>query len=686
MTVDISDLGSCDEHLLIASVCRDSFEQFIKEFWHCVPGVGKLVWNWHMSVFARELQEIAERVFLNLPRKHDLCTNVSPGTTKSLIYSVLFPAWLWTRMPSCRILTASYAQNLAIDLASKTRDVVMSELYMTCFPEVQLREDTKSKGHYKNTQGGERKICTVGGMSPLGWHAHAVIVDDPISPDEALSPACILDARNFMLVSIPNRKVDKAVTPIILVMQRLGLEDPTDVMVKQAERPGAIPVKRICIPAELDRNEDGSWSSDGVLPPELAENYINGLMDPVRLGRSVLDENKALGDLFYSTQFLQRPYSRTGGMFKESDFQNRERAAPYEARRVRYYDTAGTETGDYTVGTLMALDKDGVFWVEDVVRCRQEPYQRNQTIRNTALRDRARYGPKNEPVIYIERQGGSAGKGDFREIAKVLSGFIVKEQPIAGMGDKIHRAKPWSAQCAAGNVQLVNDGHWDINAFVEEHCAFPTVGHDDQVDSASGAFSVLTGMKKMPVMRTFQLRHRKSKSLRILLASQEELEMTAMDERTLLVHVVDPSHEAKSPKTAMPRLQESAILSFADLEPSTVQGWIKDDPEKKRKWEDPIEPWGKSVEELVFDKQQGKRMWSVLLKKRDPWALIWVFSGPADDNRVISLAYAVSDTLRLKRSETVFKLADEGWRADDKAIPPNKHVYDVARATRLMVI
>src|SRR5690554_4113834 len=84
---------------LEADICRSSFTEFVKRFWGTVPGAGKLIWNWHLEVFCDELQALAERVFLNLPRLHDEVINVSPGTSKSTVCSILFPAWVWTRMP-----------------------------------------------------------------------------------------------------------------------------------------------------------------------------------------------------------------------------------------------------------------------------------------------------------------------------------------------------------------------------------------------------------------------------------------------------------------------------------------------------------------------------------------------------------------------------------------------------------
>ena len=52
------------------------------------------------------------------------------------------------------------------------------------------------------------------------------------------------------------------------------------------------------------------------------------------------------------------------------------------------------------------------------------------------------------------------------------------------------RAAPFAAQCEAGNVKLLS-APWN-EAFLAELEHFPSGGHDDQVDAASGAFALLT--------------------------------------------------------------------------------------------------------------------------------------------------------------------------------------------------
>lgn len=276
-----------NEYALIAKVCRASYYDFLKEFWDTfVPE--ELILNWHIKLICDELQAVAERVFLNLPKKYDLIINISPGTSKSSAASIALLPWMWTRMPSCRSINASHAQDLVLELSRKTREIIYSEKYQKCFPEIQLIDDQNTKGHFVNSRGGSRFSCTVGGKSPIGMHAHIHVADDPIDPQQAISDASIDTANAFMTETLSTRKINKAACPLILIMQRLSQGDPSGYILQK--NPGR--VKHICLPAEL---------TDDVRPEYLREFYVDGLMDPVRLPYSVLEEFKEHGDYLYCT-------------------------------------------------------------------------------------------------------------------------------------------------------------------------------------------------------------------------------------------------------------------------------------------------------------------------------------------------------------------------------------------------
>lgn len=665
------------------SVYRDSFEDFVKEFWECVPGAGTLVWNWHLSLYCRELQFIADRVKKGLPRVHDLIVNVPFGTSKSTVFSILFHPWVWVEMPHARFLYATHTDSLALDLAGKAKDVITSDKYRVYFPHISIRRDKGAKDDYANTLGGERKSCTVGGKTPTGRHAHFIGIDDPIDPQGARSAAVLETANKFVTEVVPSRMVDKEVTPTFLVQQRIDPRDPTRVMLDIAKKEGAVPVRRICLPGELC---DGIAE---VFPPleELRRDfegaYEDGLLDTKRLSRLVLSMYRTkLGQFAYSGQVLQNPVPRGGGQFKLQYFNRRARAAPREAIRVRYIDRAATAGGGCaTAMTLMAKAPDGTLYVEHCEHGHWEPNERNDRIVAVAKQDRLRYGPRYEPTIVIEAERGSTGLESYQRIAARLAGHRVKEDRPTGSKDS--RAEPWADQCAAGNVVICdNDGNpnWDVEAYIQEHLLFrPEPGarlgsFKDRVDSSSGACNWLANITPIAEVRVLRFRSGdKVKHPRVIVCPRHLLCSIEADIRAVLIQIADPFIETV-PITAedvpLTNLQEQMLVQFADIIPANYQ----------ETWDQPIAPYDRPAAELVMTREHGKQLWRFLTKNRTPPPELYVLVEESG-NRSDAIAKAITDVLRIPRSAIHYADPDNS-EGKEKEKPHNEHVYDVMKAAR----
>lgn len=184
-------------------------------------------------------------------------------------------------------------------------------------------------------------------------------------------------------------------------------------------------------------------------------------------------------------------------------------AAPAHARRVRFWDRAATEEKfkgqaslepravndpDWTVGVLLAREGDGTLrartYVEDVVRLRGKPGDVMETIKRTAELDEQKYGRFGFTVL-LEQEPGASGVSEIAAYMQLLARWHVVAVPATkGMGNKIVRAGPVSAQAKAGNIPVVR-GAWN-GAFLGELEAFPKGRHDDQVDGLSGGHNWLT--------------------------------------------------------------------------------------------------------------------------------------------------------------------------------------------------
>ncbi len=463
---------------------KESFYEFVKEFWE-VLWPDDPIWNWHIEYLCDEAQIVCERMFLGLPKLYDLVINVSPGETKSTIFSILLHAWVWTRMPEAVIIGGSYSSSLALDFGLYTRDIVLSDKYQLVFPHVKLRREQMAKSSFMNTERGMRIATSVGGTI-TGKHGHLITIDDPVDPELANSEVELETANKWMGDTLKSRKKNKEVTPTILIMQRLHQNDPTAVMIERAKevqrleiiqgvKNAPLRIKHICLPAEV---------SERIKPAYLKSYYKDGLMDPVRLPRSVLNENKIL-EYMYAGQYMQWPVPAGGGMFKTE----RIKIDQYDGKwlmRVRFWDKAGTAGGKgaFTVGLLMGLDRHKRWWILDIIRGRYSTEIREKIIQQTAEID------GRDVIIGIEQEPGSGGKESAENTVKALAGYIVKIDKPSGAGSsKILRAEPYSVQVNMSNVSIVK-AEWN-RAYLNELEFFPESTYKDQVDASSGAFNIM---------------------------------------------------------------------------------------------------------------------------------------------------------------------------------------------------
>jgi predicted phage terminase large subunit-like protein len=164
---------------------------------------------------------------------------------------------------------------------------------------------------------------------------------------------------------------------------------------------------------------------------------------------------------------------------------------PADLDVVRYWDLAATEKTelndpDWTVGIKLGRDKNGGYWLLDMMRTRANPGDVERLLLNTAEQDgnRVRIGFGQDP--------GQAGKSQALHLVRALSAYTARGAPESG--DKLTRFGPFSSQCRAGNVKI-RRGAWNEELFrVLE--GFPDLAHDDEVDACSGALEMLNPNSK----------------------------------------------------------------------------------------------------------------------------------------------------------------------------------------------
>lgn len=179
-----------------------------------------------------------------------------------------------------------------------------------------------------------------------------------------------------------------------------------------------------------------------------------------------------------------------GNVFKREWFRNENFVdrPPPDAFRVRYWDLAATmDGGDYTVGTLVSKDKSKRYFIEDMQRGQWGPGAVESRILATARAD------GKQVAIRMEQEPGASGKIVVAQYARLLAGYNFQGTPSTG--SKITRWMPMSTQAEHGNLYVVN-APWNV-PFFEELFAVPETEHDDQVDSAAGAFNAVSTIQRV---------------------------------------------------------------------------------------------------------------------------------------------------------------------------------------------
>ena len=475
---------------------RMSLYEFLVMFWNEVSD-DNYKDNWHVKYLCDELEEVARRVSKNLPKKHDLIINIPPGTTKTIICSIMFPAWCWAMgWYWMRFITASYSDKLSLESAEKSRDLIRSDKFKKMFPELGIKEDKDTKSNFrivktfateksfKRKVGGNRYSTSVGGTL-TGFHGHILIIDDPLNPEQAASEKELGTCNRWMEQTLPTRKTDKDVTATVLVMQRLHQNDPTG---RALDRKKA-KLRHICLPGQIRDYEKY------LQPKEAKKHYKDYLLDPVRLSWNVMGElEEDLGQYGFAGQIGQNPAPPGGGMFKVEHMPIIDTVRPADiVATIRYWDKAATETAGaaFTAGVKMSLLHNNKFVIHDVVRGRWSAEVREKIIRSTAEAD------GHEVRVYMEQEPGSGGKESVQASIRNLIGFAsYADRPT---GDKIRRADPYSVQVNNGSVMLLR-ADWN-KAYKDELAVFPFGTYKDQVDGSSGAFNMLVVNKQVRILR-----------------------------------------------------------------------------------------------------------------------------------------------------------------------------------------
>jgi predicted phage terminase large subunit-like protein len=469
-----------DTELREKESAENSLSEFIRQAWHVLEPSTPYVTGWCIDAICEHYEAITKGQILRL------LVNVPPGTMKSLITNVFWPAWEWgpKRLHHLKYLSASHKQDLAMRDNIKMRRLVMSEWYRQRYPHVVLCKDQNAKLKFENTAYGFKEAMAMGSLT--GSRGDRVGIDDPLSVDDANSKT-ILESREITFTeTIPTRLINPVSSVIAVIMQRLNERDTSGIIL--ARKFGYV---HLMLPMEFELHRRCS-TSIGFVDPRKEEGE---LLFPERFPKEVVERDKlTLGSHATAGQMQQRPAPREGAIIKIAWLANRFVLLRDGNRNIitkhykeifQSWDTAFKEgeENDYSVCLTFGVDEQGYKLLHRYKAKIDFPKLEQMCIELANL-----FSP-NQILIEDKASGQSLIQAVKRRTLKPVKAVKIDR-------DKIARLHAVSGYIEAGRLWLPIGEPW-VDEYVENLTGFPSAAHDDEVDATTQFFLEIALRREM---------------------------------------------------------------------------------------------------------------------------------------------------------------------------------------------
>lgn len=337
-----------------------------------------------------------------------LIINIAPRFGKTELCSKMFIAYGLALNPEARFLHLSYSGSLVQENSTAVKDIINSEYYQAIFgTRIAKGQNTKSKWSTEQG-GGEYATSTLGQITGFGAgrvdkidedeemdyftatfnpdrFAGAIVIDDPLKPDEALSDN-IREQVNLRFETTIRNRVNSRKTPIVVIMQRLHEHD-------------------LC--GYLQEIEPDDWTVLSIPAIQYDDEGNERALWPFKL---TLDELRAIehaNSFVFQTQYMQNPTPLEGLMYRP--FKTYEELPPRnKAIRFNYTDSADTGS-DWLCSICCDVHKYG-YYVTDVLYS-QKPVEYTEQAMAQML------SKQNTKKCYVESNNG--GRIFMRNVERI---------------------------------------------------------------------------------------------------------------------------------------------------------------------------------------------------------------------------------------------------------------------------
>jgi hypothetical protein len=486
------------------SLCRESFVDYLHLAWSIIEPDTPYLHNWHIDAMAEYL------VGCTTGQITRLVINIPPRYMKSITTSIMWPTWVWGPLerPGSRWLFASYSQRAVTDNSLKRRAILESPWYREHWGHlVHFRRDQNEKRQYQNLRRGE--MFSSGMSGTLGKGGDFIIIDDPHDTAQARSRAEREAQIRFFDTTLSTRLNDKFKGVIVLVMQRLGVDDLSGHVL------GMGGWEHLKLAGEAHERTVVVFPLSG---SEVVRD-TESLLWPAREGREQIKERQLmLGSRDYAGQYDQEPVPLGGAVFRSEWWRYYKETPGRFSRIVISLDSAHKtkQQNDYSVFTVWGVFEAKVYllWVW---RGKAEFPELKRVA--TALIIRW----KPQAMLVEDASAGASLIQEFRESVKVddrvstlalqfgYQGNFEKEMisppmvPIQVDRDKLARAEAVTPMVERGDVLLPDPTIYDVPwlaPYLNEFALFTGLEdpHDDQIDSTTQMLNYLRGQGSFNLM------------------------------------------------------------------------------------------------------------------------------------------------------------------------------------------
>lgn len=405
-----------------------------------------------------------------------LIINIAPRYGKTTLAVHSFISYGFAINPEAKFIHLSYSGALTQDNSMAVKDIINTEYYQTVFPETQIKKgsDTKSKWD-TSAGGGLYATSTLGQITGFGAgltdkedddmidtyatteanpFTGAIVIDDPIKPEDALSDLVRERVNRRFETTIRNR-VNSRRTPIVIIMQRLHENDLAGYL--QTIEPDEWTVLSIPCVTIKNGEEKALWTHKHTLEE--------------------LRKIENASSFVFETQYMQNPTPLEGLMY--STFKTYE-TMPLEKGVMRSYTDSADTGGDYLCSICYLETKTGIYITDVLYTKKPMEYTEVETAKMFQRND------VKEAII----EGNAGGRGFARNVEKnmrLLGNDKIRVTTFTQSDNKQVRIFTRSAE-VQNMIHYPSDWarwsefHRDVKSFRKEG----RNAHDDAPDALTG--------------------------------------------------------------------------------------------------------------------------------------------------------------------------------------------------------